>query len=276
MSTLPPLQLAALNEFGEANAWADYYRCAPAEFARKFRVEAKRLGSVWVTMIPELDWTFFNRIVGLGIGAPATEAMLDDAIALLQKAGCKNYMAQVSPLAQPAGLAGWLERREFVRGRNWAKVYRGDEPAPTASTSLRVEAIGAEYASAFSEIVQTTFEIPPELRPMVSGIIGKPGWYPFLAFDGEQPVSAAALNVSGGVGWLGFATTLESHRKRGGQSALFARRIEAGLDLGCKWFVVETGEDTPEAPNPSYRNMIRAGFKLAYLRPNYVHETPAG
>ena len=56
---------------------------------------------------------------------------------------------------------------------------------------------------------------------------------------------------------------------------MFARRISDGLKVGCKWFVSETGEDTPESPNPSYHNMLRAGFTLAYLRPNYVRESGA-
>jgi hypothetical protein len=34
--------------------------------------------------------------------------------------------------------------------------------------------------------------------------------------------------------------------------------------------VTETAEDTPERPNPSDRNMLRAGFRLAYLRDNVM------
>ena len=34
--------------------------------------------------------------------------------------------------------------------------------------------------------------------------------------------------------------------------------------------VTETGEDSPEQPNPSFHNMIRTGFSLAYQRPNYL------
>ena len=46
-----------------------------------------------------------------------------------------------------------------------------------------------------------------------------------------------------------------------------ARRIRDGADLGCRWLVTETGEDTPHHPNPSYHNMLRTGFLLAYQRP---------
>jgi hypothetical protein len=274
MSNLTSEKIAELNEFGESEAWANYYLCAPPEFVEKYGLAAKRLGSVWVTMLTGLDWAFFNRIVGLGVGEPATESQLDDAVDILQKAGCKNYMAQICPLAQPSHITDWLNSRGFTRGRNWAKVYRGNEPAPSVPSDLRIQSIGTEYADAFADVAITAFEMPPELSPFIKGIIGKPGWYHYLGFDGDQPVSAATMYIKDDTAWLGFGSTLESHRKRGGQGAMFARRIDDGIKLGCKWFVTETGEDTPENPNPSYHNMLRAGFKLAYLRPNYLHQPP--
>ena len=87
-----------------------------------------------------------------------------------------------------------------------------------------------------------------------------------------EPYVKVSPHVSADVAWLGFGCTLESHRNLDAQGALFARRIQDGLLLGCKWFVTETGEDTPDSPNPSYRNMLRTGFELAYLRRNYVHQ----
>jgi len=42
-----------------------------------------------------------------------------------------------------------------------------------------------------------------------------------------------------------------------------------GIEMGCRWLVVEADPDTAERPNPSYRNLVRFGFKLAYERPNY-------
>lgn len=274
MSTLTPEKIVMLNEIGESDAWANYYLCAPPEFVKKYRLEVRKIGSVWITMIPELDWTFFNRIVGLGIGGTVTETLLDEAVGVLTNAGCKNFIAQLSPLAQPSDLPEWLNARGFTKGRNWAKVYRGNDPAPSVPTELRIESIGEEQPDAFADVALAAFGMPSELRPLINGIANKPGWHHYLAFDEEKPVSAAAMFVKDDIGWLGFGSTLESHRKRGGQGAMFARRIQDGLSLGCKWFVTETGEDTPEAPNPSYHNMLRAGFKLAYMRPNYVHQSP--
>ncbi len=272
MFDLTTAEFARLNELGEAEAWANYYLCAPPEFAREIRLKVQSIGSVKITAIPGIDFNIFNRIIGLGVGTPATEAMLDQAIAMLQDAGVKTLCVQLSPLAEPAQLVDWLKTRGFTHGSNWAKMIRDNAPAPAVQTDLRVEAIGREQAGILTEVAITAFGMPPQLRHLVGGCVGKPGWHHYVGFDGEQPVSAAAMFVSGEVCWLGFGSTLTSHRKRGGQAAMFARRIQDGLALGCKWFITEAAEDTPESPNPSYHNMLRAGFRLAYLRPNYVRK----
>jgi hypothetical protein len=270
-----PTILAELIEYGEANAWGNYYLCAPPDFVKEFNVTASQIDSTWITLIGKLDWSFFNRVVGLGIRHPASEDELDQSIEVFKQVGCKNYMVQVSPLAQPAQISDWLKVRGFIQSRNWAKVYRGADPPIQVSSDLRVEAIGSESGDDFAQITLSAFDMPHELRPLLMGNIGKTGWHHYLAFDSNQPVSAGAMYISGEVAWLGFGSTLASHRKRGGQGALFTRRIEDGLKLGCKWFVTETGEDTPESPNPSYHNMMRHGFKLAYLRPNFVYTKEA-
>ncbi len=272
MSSFVPEELAKLAEFGEAEAFVNTYLCTSAEFAEKLGVRVVRVGSAWVVMIPGLNSAFFNRIMCLGVSGVAEEAVLDDAIAALQTAGCKTYMVQLSPLAQPSQIGERLEQRGFNLEKSWAKLYRGNEPATAVRTDLRVEAVRTgQDQNDFTDVALSAFEMSADVRPWFDGAIGQPGWYHYLGFAEDQPVSTAAMFVSGEVGWLGSGSTLRSHRRRGGQSALLARRIEDGRKLGCRWFVAETSEDTPELPNPSYRNMIGVGFKLAYLRPNYLY-----
>jgi hypothetical protein len=274
MPGLTPAMIAELNERVEADAQISLFRSVPPEFIRPFRMDVQSIGSVVVSMIPALDTAFFNRIMCLGVGKPATESMLDEAIAVLENAGCKNYMAQLSPLAATVLCQEWLLARGLKPSRNWAKMYRENTPAPIVSTDLRVERIGADQGDAFASVVTTTFEMPSVLHPMVKGFVGKPGWNHYLAYLDKKPVSAAAMFVNGEVSWLGFAGTLKKYRKRGAQGAMFTRRIQDGLAQGVKWFVTETGEDTPQNHNPSYHNMLRSGFQLAYLRRNYVHLQP--
>jgi hypothetical protein len=40
--------------------------------------------------------------------------------------------------------------------------------------------------------------------------------------------------------------------------------------MGCSHIITETSEELPHRPNPSFRNMMRAGFDVVYQRPNYM------
>lgn len=259
------LELAQLVEFGEAEACADMQLAAAASLAT--RVE--RIGSAIALAASQIPIVLFNRVVGLGLHEPATEAMLDDVVAMYREAGVTKYIVQISPAAQPAELPAWLEARGLSARDNWAKVYRPATAPPEVSTDLRIECIGREYAETFAQVACTAFGMPLALSPMLVATIGRPGWRHYLAFDGNEPVATGALYAQGSVGWLGVGSTLPTHRRRGGQGALMARRIRDGVALGCTWLVTETGEDVPARPNPSYHNMLRTGFALAYQRSNY-------
>ncbi len=54
---------------------------------------------------------------------------------------------------------------------------------------------------------------------------------------------------------------------------MLARRIRDAAEAGCEMLVVETAEDRPDKPAPSYRNQLRFGFQVAYVRPNYIYFT---
>jgi GNAT superfamily N-acetyltransferase len=75
--------------------------------------------------------------------------------------------------------------------------------------------------------------------------------------------------VDADVAWLGLGATLTHARGRGGQTALLSRRIDHARELGARWCVSETGEDTASNPNPSHRNMVRTGFRVVWSRENW-------
>ncbi len=274
MSELTNTELIEICESIEAQAHIDFFQGAPPDFYRSFRLRVKQIGGTWVSAIPGVDNVSYNRILGLGVSEPATEPLLDDALAVFQDAGCKNYSMQVCPLAVPEQSSDWFAARGFTQGRNWAKTYRSDSLLPVVSTDLRVEMIGVEYADAYADVVSEVFGISTVLRTMMKSLVGRPGWYHYLAFDREKPVASASMYLQGELAWLGFMATYKTHRKRGAQTALTVRCFQDGMERGCKWFIGETKEDTPATPNPSFHVMMRTGFKLAYLQRSYYHQVP--
>ena len=86
-----------------------------------------------------------------------------------------------------------------------------------------------------------------------------------MAFDAGRPVATATLCVFEDLGYLMAAATAESHRRRGAQQALIARRIERAAQIGCSKLVAET----LHVLEHSYRNLLRAGFQEAYEKEVY-------
>ena len=262
--------LAYWLEVAEVRAITDLWRALAGLPGNPFAVAITSNDETATVSMGALDIGLFNRSVGLGIGDPASEAQIDAALDFFRLAGRTSWILQVSPLARPSSLEHWLETRGLRRGRRWAKFWRDTNDPPATQTDLRIDEVGREHAADFDRVVVAAFEMPDAIADATSRLVDRDGWHTYLAFDGAEAVGAAALFVTGDVGWLGFGATLESHRGRGSQGAMFARRIVDAAALGVRLVVTETGEDLPEDPNPSYRNMLRAGFRLGYLRQNWL------
>ena len=89
-----------------------------------------------------------------------------------------------------------------------------------------------------------------------------------------MPIAAAAMFIAGEAAWFGSAATDAAHRRRGAQQALVVRRLHDARQAGCTWVSVETAEDTVTRDAPSFRNLRRLGFTIAYRRPNYLWTRP--
>jgi GNAT superfamily N-acetyltransferase len=262
---LSNLEAAALVERAEAEAYAAMFAAAPPDLG----LTARRFGSAVMLLAPRIDVVLFNRVLGLGVDEPATEDALDAFVDVGRREGGRSFGFALSPRARPASVPSWLEARGFRARDNWVKMIRAAEDVPSPATELRIERIDAEHAAAFGAVPTVAFRMPEWITPWNERLVGLPGLHGYAAFDGDALVAVGALYVRGDVGWIGVGATLPSHRNRGAQSALLAARIRGAAGLGCRWVATETGEETPNRPNPSYRNMVRAGFALVYARPNF-------
>lgn len=223
-------------------------------------------GAVCVAMPALPGNTMVNRVVGLGLEGLVADGVLDEIDAFFREAGT-TYAVSVPPHAD-ATLAQRLAERGFTQGYAWMKFRRGVEPAERRDTGLRVEE--TSDGAVFGRTVATAYGMPPATAELFARLGGVPGWSLFLARDGGTPVGGAALYAHDRSGWFGMAGTLPEHRGKGAQTALFAARIDRARELGLEALTTETGERVPDRPSSSYRNILRAGFAEAYLRPNLV------
>jgi GNAT superfamily N-acetyltransferase len=265
------VELAASLETAEAELWDDFYRAAPADIAAACGIDRERLDAAWVTVASRVDVLALNRAFGVGIARPLTDADLDRIVGIYTAAGVPRLFVVPSPAARPDALPALLERHGFTFRNRWVKLYRElDGPLPEPKSGLRIERIGAERAAEFGEIVADAFHWPVAAGPWIAATVGRPPWHHFAALDGPRIVATGAMFVHGRSAGFTFGATRPEFRGRGAQQALIARRLREAAALGCTRAVTETAEDTAERSAPSYRNMLRSGFRVAYLRPNYI------
>jgi hypothetical protein len=168
-----------------------------------------------------------------------------------------------------------LEQRAHGLGlkrveRVWVKFARGSEPAATPAADLVVSPAAPEESMTFAGAVVAGFGMPQSLVPWLAAIVGRAGWHAYVARDGDKVVGGAAIYVAGERAWLGIGAVQAEARRRGGQSALLARRVADGLARGVRLFATETGKPLPGEPHPSFPNIQRAGFAIAYERANWT------
>ncbi len=252
-------------ELAEAEGKAAWFRAVPEELAASLGLRVYRVGgaSVWLTR--GIDHYFANGVAALGVMQPATRAAVGAVLAPFRQAGLPCAV-DLSPIAQPVQLPRWLRAHGLAPAARDVRLWRTVDDPSSVVSDLRIRVIGPERAAVFTDLSLAGF---PAGRPLAAGLaaqVGRPEWLHYLAFDGDTSVATAALFVHEDTAWLGWAYTLPAYRGRGAQSALLARRIADAGARGCTLVVADTGEDTPEQPNPSYRNMLRLGFAHAYTK----------
>jgi GNAT superfamily N-acetyltransferase len=154
---------------------------------------------------------------------------------------------------------------------SWTKFVHCGSAIPTATTDLRIEVVGASRRADFGRVVQLGFEAPPPFAEWAAQLAGRPRWTCLVAYSGDLPVAGGALYLDRGLGWAGLGCCIATHRRRGAQSALLAKRIAWAKDQGARAVVSETGTPAAEAPgpHPSFHNLTKMGFVQAYRRINF-------
>jgi len=253
----------------EYKAIIDFYRAAPEGIKRAIGIDVHNIGPATCLSCRDIEPQIFRRVLGLGVGRPANEATLEEIIAYMRARG-QRYAIPVAPQSQPTEVTAWLGEHGFTRDYASMKFHRDCDSAPAVTTELDIRVIGAEMGGDFGQVVVEVFGLPAAVARWFGALAGRPNWICVMAFADGKPAAAGAAYLDGEYAWLGFGGTLESHRRRGAQSALLARRISEAAARGARVAVTETGERLLDRPSNSYRNILRAGFEETYLRPDYL------
>ncbi|MBT3305987.1 MAG: hypothetical protein HN377_05830 [Alphaproteobacteria bacterium] len=211
-----------------------------------------------------------NRVIGLGAREPGTRETIATFKRMFADANIGRYFVHVHPDSQPAELKTWLAEEGLTPHRRWMTFIHNGSDVPDSGSDLEVRQIGPDHGEDFGKIVAAGFDFAAPTIPALARLADRPKWSIFMGFADGQPAAVGALFVDRGVGWCDFGATSKDFRRRGGQRAMLAARVQAAMDMGCDLIATETGEAVEGDAQHSYHNIQWAGFEEAYLRDNYV------
>lgn len=268
LSQIPPIVERA--ERIEREALYDLHAAADAPLADALGLKLREVETALVSLCSAEPGLLLNRVLGLGVLKPATLEAIGEARRLYQQAGIERFTVHCCAESEPPELPGWLHANGLKPGRRWLKFVRDAMQPFEPATTLRVESVGREHRDTIAEIVADAFDLSQTAGRLIGNLAGRPGWRFYLSFDADRPIGVAAFYFEGDDAWLDWDATRPEARDRGSHQALLARRIAEAHALGCTTLYTATPEAVADHTPPAYHNLIKAGFRVAYPRDNFV------
>ena len=265
--------LSASIESIEYDALEAWFRAAAASDEGDFRWSRYRQGDATCYASSTEPSILINRVLGIGSEYRPTLKQLIDIRNAYASAGIGRFFLHVLPERIGADYAALLTAAGYEKYRGWMKFVRNQADVDVVSTDLTILQVGPDHAGSFAAIVGDAFDFTPVFQPAIAALASDENWRLYMGFDNGTPACTGGLYIEDGIGYLDFGATHPEFRRRGGQTAVLNMRIRAALEAGCTSIVTMTGEAAAGDEQHSYRNILRAGFKEAYLRENWI---PAG
>lgn len=252
--------------------WAGIWESVPAPVAGEHGIELQRLGPVQASVAADLaEVGMLNLVLGATEPEAVSGGHLRAAVEWVRSRGIDPRVPLTPGLPGTDAAEDWLADNGFAPAYAWMKFVRDPHPPRFAAPEgVEVVEISAADQGPFGTIAATGFGMPAWAGAFFAALPGREGWRCYLALIDGEPQACGAMLIAEGVAEFGIGATLEGGRRRGCQLALLRRRIEDAAAAGATTLFVETGERVPDRPSSSYRNILRAGFKEAYLCPNWA------
>ncbi len=269
---------AAVIESTEALAWADLVAAAPRAYAARLGLDARQVEGATVMQSSGggFDRGLFNRPIGLGVLAPATQAAMRDILAGYRSAGITRFMLVAQPHCRPPEYHSWLSDAGLRPAGAWDRVIRDDAPlermAHAGDRDIAVSRVDHRSAEEWSEFLAGVYRL--DAAPWLRAVHDRPGWHHYLAREEGRPVGARSMYLPGR-GRLAFlaidgpvpGVMTDDFEP---DAAVCLAIVADGLGLGARGFVADIEAPSPNRDTTAYQSFGRLGFRVPYTRTHHM------
>lgn len=256
----------------EQNAWSGLYKSASPETAKALGINYRSYEQAGASIISSSETLAFNRV--LGLQDITSIHLLEDIKREYKSSGVKRFFLQLHPDTLTRHSLSLLRATGFCFYNNWVKLYRDAAPVKHIETDVITKKAMPWEPQLAAQLLINCFGWNSSLQPWLEEWANLKNWTFYIGRYNGIPVSVGGMYIEGEYAWLAFGATLKEYRELGAHKAMIERRLNDGIEAGCRHFIVETGETHTEKKVQSNKNIIEMGFNTVYIRPNFIFPIP--
>ncbi len=260
-------QLALRMEEHELDVWTQCASAASGLFGNPLGVAVERRAALTFVALRAADRSTLNRVLALGVRAPAQLDDVDAMCSFYRAHGQQNFRVEVTPLARPAiQLGEWLVEKGLHRETTETfKVWRPIASPPPIPDNIDVRRLDQSHTNAIMALNLAAWGAwdRPVVAAWFGATVGRNSIHHYGVFDGNRLVATGALFVGDGLGWVGFDATHPRYRGRGLRKAISSARMADAADQGCQVIHAES------AVKPTHR-AIEDRWQILYTKIHYA------
>jgi hypothetical protein len=111
-------------EVAEMRAMADLYRSASGDLIVASGLSATELDGSILIAANRIDVLALNRVIGLGLAAPPSDAVLANVVRAFEEIGSQRFFVPLAPVEENEKLDLRLEALGMRRYNNWMRLWR--------------------------------------------------------------------------------------------------------------------------------------------------------
>jgi len=259
-------ELAKRMEEHELAVWTTCASAAAALPGNPLNAIVNRSGPIPLVALGAIDRGDINRVIALGIRAPLGAGDVEDICSFYDSHHQRNFRIEVTPLARPPELAGWITRLGLVGdGLGTFKMWRRAGRPPAVPSDIEVRRLGpgdTEALAAINVAAWGSWSMPVSMASWFGATVGRVGVQHYGVFDKDRLVSTGALFVGDGLGWLGFDATHPRYQGRKLRQAISSVRMIDAAAQGCQMVHAESAL-------PPSRRALDDRWQLLYEKQNF-------
>jgi GNAT superfamily N-acetyltransferase len=241
-------------------------RVGPAGLRDRLGARAEDCGPALILRSPGIDHVLFNRSFGVDAAGPASAILAESVVARYRAQRIGRYFLHLHAERPEPAVREALAVLGLVRyPRVWHRFVRGRERVALRGGAFSVGPAQPGEAVLLATLLARGFDLPEPAVALLAAAVEDPAFRGYAARDASgRPVAALLLHARGDLAHVTATATDPAHRGLGAQAALIAQALSDALDAGCRQVSAETGAPIADEPNPSYRNLERAGFRFVH------------